>query len=293
MDWVRTELIWYAGSFTVHLLGLSLLLLMGNFTTEVIIGDAPSFEEVKVEKEQKEATRRSSRSSTSAMPTIPPHPSWTLTRPWRGRAAGPGRGLQRRQPGLRAPAAAAWPPARKDAGMGGAGGFNVIAYGSGPEGRRRRRHRRRPGHRQELGQRRRRHRLRRPRQRPPQGHAGQLRRHQAHRAGRDRRPDLARPAPTPRRQLEPQNYSIRCTDKTCTGAATSHADAGATAMGLLPFLAAGQTHKYQRPVSGHHRQGRSTGSSSTRSPMATWPPAATSRCTPTAWRPSPCARPTA
>jgi hypothetical protein len=56
MDWVRTELIWYAGSFTVHLLGLSLLLLMGNFTTGVIIGDAPSFEEVKAEKEQKDAT---------------------------------------------------------------------------------------------------------------------------------------------------------------------------------------------------------------------------------------------
>ena len=31
MDWVRTELVWYAGSFSFHLLGLSLLLLLPNF----------------------------------------------------------------------------------------------------------------------------------------------------------------------------------------------------------------------------------------------------------------------
>ena len=31
-DWVRNELIWYAASFTFHLLGLSALLLLGNFT---------------------------------------------------------------------------------------------------------------------------------------------------------------------------------------------------------------------------------------------------------------------
>ena len=43
MDWVRTELVWYAGSFTVHLLGLSLLLLVG-FSTHENMGDAPVFE---------------------------------------------------------------------------------------------------------------------------------------------------------------------------------------------------------------------------------------------------------
>ena len=31
MDWVRTELVWYAGSFSFHLLALSLLLLLPNF----------------------------------------------------------------------------------------------------------------------------------------------------------------------------------------------------------------------------------------------------------------------
>jgi hypothetical protein len=40
-----------------------------------------------------------------------------------------------------------------------------------------------------------------------------------------------------------QNYVKHCHDQTCTGPGNVHADAGATAMGLLPFLAAGQTHK--------------------------------------------------
>jgi hypothetical protein len=31
MDWVRTELVWYAGSFSFHLLALSLLLLLPSF----------------------------------------------------------------------------------------------------------------------------------------------------------------------------------------------------------------------------------------------------------------------
>jgi hypothetical protein len=41
------------------------------------------------------------------------------------------------------------------------------------------------------------------------------------------------------------NYTLQCkpADKTCTGKGEILADAGATAMGLLPFLAAGHTHK--------------------------------------------------
>ena len=40
-----------------------------------------------------------------------------------------------------------------------------------------------------------------------------------------------------------KNYVSRCTDRTCTGPGSVNADAGATAMSLLPFLAARQTHK--------------------------------------------------
>jgi hypothetical protein len=39
------------------------------------------------------------------------------------------------------------------------------------------------------------------------------------------------------------SFVKQCKDKTCTGVSEIQADAGATAMGLLPFLAAGQTHK--------------------------------------------------
>src|SRR3974390_1499465 len=39
-DWVRTELVWYAGSFSFHLLGLSLLLLLPNFGGSGDQGDA-------------------------------------------------------------------------------------------------------------------------------------------------------------------------------------------------------------------------------------------------------------
>ncbi len=43
------------------------------------------------------------------------------------------------------------------------------------------------------------------------------------------------------------NYKKWCKDGTCTGGAQAESDAGATAMALLPFLAAGQTHKSKGP----------------------------------------------
>src|SRR5271157_5963582 len=44
MDWVRTELVWYAGSFSFHLLALSILLLLPNFANQDNQGDAPVLE---------------------------------------------------------------------------------------------------------------------------------------------------------------------------------------------------------------------------------------------------------
>ena len=43
------------------------------------------------------------------------------------------------------------------------------------------------------------------------------------------------------------DYAKLCKDKTCTGQSDISSDAGATALGLLPFLAAGQTHKSKGP----------------------------------------------
>ena len=62
-DWVRTELVWYAGSFSFHLLGLSLLLLVPNFGGGRDQGDAPWLEAKANEEEveQKERENRTSR----------------------------------------------------------------------------------------------------------------------------------------------------------------------------------------------------------------------------------------
>ncbi|MGQ9574436.1 MAG: hypothetical protein ACUVUC_03895 [Thermoguttaceae bacterium] len=42
-------------------------------------------------------------------------------------------------------------------------------------------------------------------------------------------------------------YQTRCKDRSCTGPGTAQADAGATALALLPFLAADQTHQRKGP----------------------------------------------
>ena len=54
-----------------------------------------------------------------------------------------------------------------------------------------------------------------------------------------------------------QGYTQRCKPATRPAPARANvsADAGATAMGLLPFLAAGQTHKSKGPYQDHIRQG--------------------------------------
>jgi hypothetical protein len=55
-----------------------------------------------------------------------------------------------------------------------------------------------------------------------------------------------------RHQLHGGNWSLAnfqqgCTDATCTGKGSTNSDAAATAMALLPFLAAGQTHRENGP----------------------------------------------
>ena len=51
-------------------------------------------------------------------------------------------------------------------------------------------------------------------------------------------------------------FQARCSDKSCTGPGDAKGcDAGATAMGLLPFLAAGQTHKMKGPYQNHILKG--------------------------------------
>ena len=51
------------------------------------------------------------------------------------------------------------------------------------------------------------------------------------------------------------DYAKQCTDKTCTGHSDLSSDAGATALGLLPFLAAGQTHRSKGRYQNHIGRG--------------------------------------
>ena len=51
------------------------------------------------------------------------------------------------------------------------------------------------------------------------------------------------------------DYTKQCKDKTCTGQSDISSDAGATGLGLLPFLAAGQTQKSNGPYREHIRKG--------------------------------------
>ena len=118
-----------------------------------------------------------------------------------------------------------------------------LRHRSGSQGQGRRGRGR--GHRHPSRQRRRGLGIRRTRRRQPQSHARQRRRHPPIGAGRGRRPELARPPPVARRQLEPDGLQGRCKDPSCTGEAKARASvrAAATALALLPFLAAGQTHE--------------------------------------------------
>ena len=83
-----------------------------------------------------------------------------------------------------------------------------------------------------------------------EGNVGHRWRHQTHRTGGDRRPGLAGQSPgLPTAIGACKTYAQQCKPGTRPAPAPGDipADAGATAMGLLPFLAAGQTHKSKGP----------------------------------------------
>ena len=86
-------------------------------------------------------------------------------------------------------------------------------------------------------------------------------------------------------------HTPRCKGGFCSGPGQAQSDPAATALGLLPFLAAGQTHQsegpYKKTISGGInwlvKNQKPSGDLS----------AGGTRCTPTAWPRSPCAKPTA
>ncbi len=230
MDWVRTELVWYAGSFSFHLLALSVLLLLPNFGGDQNRGDAVTFES-KVEEEVKDKGDIDTDTVVGEMETTPPFDdrTWQPLPPVVATAETDGDDKQ-------AGTGCVGPTGNPDKGSGGTGAWE---FGPGPK-------------------------LTGPIGGPCTGHEG-------HPGGwgfippdRGKRPN--EPPSTKRavnlalvwlanHQLSDgswslQNYTQRCHDRTCTGPGNVSADAGATAMGLLPFLAIGQTHRSQ----GHYKE---------------------------------------
>ncbi len=86
-------------------------------------------------------------------------------------------------------------------------------------------------------------------------------------------------------------YTEKCVDQTCTGEATEESRSAATALGLLPFLAAGQTHTQNGPFQKTVAKGidwlvmRKT-------KMATYQPVRFPKCARMVWQRLPCAKTT-
>ena len=245
MEWVRTELIWYAGSFTFHLLLLSSLLLLGNVAGKAIQGDAPGFDSA--DKEEKTDDRSAAVGEVRHRRNARGPHGVDHGNADDGEAGGQAQTEEynddsekfEHQGGGTANSS-------KDPSLGGLGGFSVLAYGAGAKvtgkggvgtGVGTGTHAGSGGAGSGFG-----------------GRGSGHRRAQLGSGGGTKAGERAVAGALHwlyRHQLSDGSWSLdhkqRCTDKTCTGPGAAKADAGATALGLLPFLAAGQTHKTNGP----------------------------------------------
>jgi hypothetical protein len=244
MDWVRTELVWYAGSFTVHLLALSMLLLVGNVAAKVVVGDAPSFEEAKVDKTDADPPplEKFEIGDPPEEPTVLDTESLTLEKPatieqteeYNDDSAN----FEHKGGGMASTS--------KD-NLGGLGGFSVMNFGPGARvtgkggvgtGVGTGTHAGSGGGGEGFG-----------------GRGSGHRKAMLASGGGTKQSERAVAAALHwlyRHQLSDGSWSLagykqRCSDASCTGPGSSHSDTGATGLGLLPFLAAGQTHKTKGP----------------------------------------------
>jgi hypothetical protein len=248
LEWVRTELVWYAGSFTIHLLGLSMLLLIPNSVLERAGGDVPSFDEVQAEKQDSTEQKQFEKFDIGDVEEEQPKEldvDPTLEKP--------GHEAQTEEynddNAVFEHKGGGTPTGSKD--MVGAGGFNVIAYGTGPKvtgaggigvGLGTGKNWGSGGDGVGFG-----------------GRGSGHRKAMLARAGGNKHTERAVTGALvwlanhqmPDGSWNLQRYTTKCRDNTCTGQGQVTADAGATAMGVLPFLAAGQTHKTKGPYRGN------------------------------------------
>ncbi|MGA2620674.1 MAG: prenyltransferase/squalene oxidase repeat-containing protein [Thermoguttaceae bacterium] len=241
MDWVRTELVWYAGSFTFHVIGLSLLLLIPSAISDSA-EDTRRFDEVKAEKEDSNEPQKFEKYDIGDPDDKPP-PELDVdpTLEKAGHAAqeeeynddsdkfehkggGMVSGSKDVTSGMIGFSGVG--SGAKATGQGiGVGLGTGKNWGSGGDGT-------------GFG-----------------GRGSGHRKAMLAQAGGTKRTERAVTGALiwlARHQLSDgswslKNYLQRCSDRTCTGPGSVDADTGATAMGVLPFLAAGQTHRTKGP----------------------------------------------
>ena len=244
LDWVRTELVWYAGSFSFHLLALSVLLLLPNVGQQDNLDDNP----VLVSKADEEVAKKEE--------------EWKFNKPDIGE-------IDDAQPEKLIVDPTLQPPPQEDQkaesndnspvferkghgdpngvkGLGPSDG--AMAFGHGPKliG---------PG---DMGPV-----LGRPDGTGPGGLGRGDRRAKVGRRGGNPHTEAAVNAALvwlANHQFYDGHWSLQhyvdnCKDKSCSGTGEVPADAGATAMGLLPFLATGETHLAKGPYKEHIRRG--------------------------------------
>ncbi len=229
-DWVRNQAPWWATSFMLHMLALSLLLLIGRAIVATPKDDAPTFDAADVQPAPAEPDLARIpldepppdpgliTPDVLLLPNNPPgapdgHPEiLTDTAP-----GGPGapQAVASAIPGFVPPGIGVGPkPLQGDfQGVGGSGGSGTNPFGS------------------------------RDRRFRPRGTGDTV---------YTERSVQAALSWLYRHQMREGNWSLRdfekrCTDKTCTGTASEESLCAATAMGVLPFLAAGQTHQNGMP----------------------------------------------
>jgi hypothetical protein len=247
MDWVRTELVWYAGSFSFHLLALSVLLLLPNMSSQSNQGDGPVLEAKENQDVDKKEPEKYDAVDIGDIEDKPPPEldvDPTLEKPgheaqeaeWNDASdkfEHKGGGTVNGSKDLGASGgggAMAFGPGPKVAGAQGIGmglgtGKNIGSGGDGTGFGTRG-----SGHREKMlatggGT--------KHTERAVTAALVWLKNHQDYATGK----------------WSLKTYVAQCKpgDRSCTGTSDIPADAGATAMGLLPFLAAGQTHKSKGP----------------------------------------------
>jgi hypothetical protein len=251
MDWVRTELVWYAGSFSFHLLALSVLLLLPSISGQENQGDAPVLESKADEVEKKEP-EKFDKVDIGEIEDTPPAEldvDPTLEKP----AQQAQEAEYNDDSKIFEHKGGGTPTGMKDVGASGGGG--ALAFGPGPKvtgalgigmGLGTGTNYGSGGNGTGFG-----------------GRGSGSRKAMLATGGGTKHTERAVTAALvwlANHQLSDgswslQNYVQRCQDKTCSGQGDVSADAGATAMGLLPFLAAGQTHKSKGSYKNHIRAG--------------------------------------